>query len=463
MSLNKFITPGSLLTVDLLIVSLVNWIYWLIISKVATPLQVGQATSVYSFAVLTSTIALLGLDYTLVKKSSLQRTHVLGTAIIIELLFTSISAPILLYLLSNILYHGSLYQLGWIAVAIVIFSSLRYVLRYALLGISDARSVLIINSIGAALQLAIGYFLVSIGYGALGILASFLVNVMLVTVLSFIIARRRSFELLLGSVRYTREILKDALINMPAPLAKTFIYSLSVVLLASFGINQSNVGTFYIALMVSFIAGGFGGNIAFMIIPISSTHKKDFSADSIRIGLTLTAPLIVALMVAPKSILSIIGSAYVSADIILLVLSAAIFPYIIVTNAISKFNNLGKSKQIIAVGSIQLVAFLLPFLILVPYDGTLGAAFSILIACISSALASILWSDRILVKYVIRCFLPVVTGLASGYLLKLLFVSVNPTITIPLAVAVTLATIFGLKNTSANEIVVIAKGIMRQN
>src|ERR687885_2893633 len=103
MSLNKFIAPGSLLTVDLLIVSLVNWVYWLIISKIATPLQVGQATSVYSFAVLTSTIALLGLDYTLVKKSSLQRTHVLGTAIIIELLFTSISAPILLYLLSNIL------------------------------------------------------------------------------------------------------------------------------------------------------------------------------------------------------------------------------------------------------------------------------------------------------------------------------------------------------------------------
>src|SRR5919198_4112781 len=390
MSLNKFVAPGSLLTVDLIIVSLVNWIYWLMISKVATPLQVGQATSVYSFAVLTSTIAMLGLDYTLVKKSFQQRSSVLGTAMVIELLLTTLSAPILLYLL-NMLYQGSLYKLSWIAVAIVIFSSLRYVLRFALLGVSDAKSVLIINSSAAGLQLAVGYFLVSIGFGAFGILASFLVNVIFVTIISFIIARRRSFELLLGSLAYIREILNDALINMPAPLAKTFIFSLSVVLLAFFGISQSNVGTFYIALMVSFIAGGFAGNIAFMIIPISSTYKRDLSAESIRIGLTLTAPLIVALMVAPKSILSIIGSAYVSADIVLLVLSAAIFPYIIVTNAISKFNNLIKPKKIIAIGYVQLLAFLFSFLFLVPQYGTLGAALAILIACTASALASMIF------------------------------------------------------------------------
>jgi O-antigen/teichoic acid export membrane protein len=360
-------------------------------------------------------------------------------------------------------YHGSLSILSWIAVAIVIFSSLRYVLRYVLLGISDAKSVLIINSTGAALQLAVGYSLVSIGFGALGILVSFLVNVMFVTIISFITARRRSFELFVGSLTYAREILNDALINMPAPLAKTFIFSLSVVLLAFFGISQSNVGTFYIALMVSFIAGGFAGNIAFMIIPISSNYKRDLSAESIRIGLTLTVPLIVALMVVPKSILSIIGSAYASADIILLVLSAAIFPYIIVTNAISKFNNLSKPKKIIAIGSVQLLSFLLSFLFLVPQYGTLGAALSILVACTASALASIVWSERLLLKQVTRCFLPLVCGLVSGYLLKLLFVSINPAITISLAVAVTLVTIFGLKITSAKEIVVIAKAIMRQN
>ena len=44
-----------------------------------------------------------------------------------------------------------------------------------------------------------------------------------------------------------------------------------------------------------------------MVIPASLDSKTDMSTDSIRIGLSLTAPLIVTLMVAPNSILSLIG------------------------------------------------------------------------------------------------------------------------------------------------------------
>src|ERR687890_1158794 len=155
MSINKFVTPGFLLSIDLLLVSFVNWIYWLLISKLTTASEVGQATSVYSFAVLTSAVTLLGLEYSLVKKSSSERSHMIGTTIVIELLVTAVSIPLLFYSL-NSLYQGSLYGLSWIAIGIVIFSCQRYILRYALLGISDARSVLKVNLMGTALQLASG-------------------------------------------------------------------------------------------------------------------------------------------------------------------------------------------------------------------------------------------------------------------------------------------------------------------
>ena len=107
MSINKFVAPGFLLSIDLLLVSFVNWIYWLLISKLTTASEVGQATSVYSFAVLTSAIALLGLEYSLVKKSSSERSQILGTTIILESLITAASIPVLLYFLGN-LYQGSL-------------------------------------------------------------------------------------------------------------------------------------------------------------------------------------------------------------------------------------------------------------------------------------------------------------------------------------------------------------------
>jgi O-antigen/teichoic acid export membrane protein len=460
MSINKFVTPGFLLSIDLLLVSFVNWIYWLLISKLTTASEVGQATSVYSFAVLTSAIALLGFEYSLVKKSSSERSQILGTTIILESLITAASIPVLLYFLGN-LYQGSLYALSWIAVGIVIFSSLRYILRYALLGISDARSVLIVNSMGAALQLLSGYIFVSIGFGAGGILFSFLLNVLFITGLSFLIARK-SFQLCLGDLKYVKGIIKDALTNTPTPLAKTVIYSLSVVLLASFGVSQTEIGIFYIALMLSLVAGGLAANIAFMVIPASIASKTDMSSDSIRIGLSLTAPLIVILMVAPNSILSLIGPEYVVAGNVLVVLAAAIFPYTIVVNAISKFNNLGKPRQIIVIGSIHVIVFLATFILLVPSYGTLGAAFSILISSISSAVASIIWLGRRPVqRYIFTSLVSIVSGLAAGYAVRLVLGSVHPFIGVLFSVAVVAIVIFGLKNTSPKELLLMARGLLR--
>ncbi|MDQ3840881.1 MAG: hypothetical protein M3297_16635, partial [Thermoproteota archaeon] len=228
MSINKFVTPGFLLSVDLLLVSFVNWIYWLLISKLTTATEVGQATSVYSFAVLTSAITLLGLEYSLIKKSSSERSQIVGTSIIIELLITAVAVSVLFYVLNN-LYQGSLYALSWIAIGIVIFSAQRYILRFALLGISDARSVLKVNSMGVVLQLVSGYVLVAIGLGAEGILFSFLFNVAFITGLSFLVVRGE-FQFRIGNFNYARGIIKDALVNTPTPLAKMVIYSLSVVL-----------------------------------------------------------------------------------------------------------------------------------------------------------------------------------------------------------------------------------------
>lgn len=124
--------------------------------------------------------------------------------------------------------------------------------------------------------------------------------------------------------------------------------------------------------------------MAYMVIPASSRSNNDLTTDSMRISLSLTAPLIAALIVAPKSILSVIGPDYTSAETILLLLSIGILPSSIAINAISKSNYLGKSRELITIGSIQVLAFLVPFLFLVPLYGTLGAAVSMLIAFVSS-------------------------------------------------------------------------------
>jgi O-antigen/teichoic acid export membrane protein len=168
-------------------------------------------------------------------------------------------------------------------------------------------------------------------------------------------------------------------------------------------------------------------------------------------------------MVVPNSILSLIGPEYVSAGNVLVVLAAAIFPYTIVVNTISKFNNLGKPRQIIVIGSIHVIVFLATFVLLVPSYGTLGAAFSILIASIASAVASIIWSDRGPVRrYIFTSLLSIVTGIAAGYAVRLILgSSVHPFIAVLFSIAVVAIVIFGLKNTSPNEILVMARGLLR--
>ena len=146
-----------------------------------------------------------------------------------------------------------------------------------------------------------------------------------------------------------------------------------------------------------------------------------------------------------------------------MVLSAAIFPYTIVINAISKFNNLGKPKQIIAIGSIHVIVFLSTFVLIVPSYGTLGAGFSILIASVASAFASIIWSYKgPVLKYIFTSLVSIIAGVAAGYAVRLILgSSVHPFVTVLFSVAIVAIVIFGLKNTSANELLLIARGLLR--
>ena len=454
MSVDKFAIPGSLLTLDLLVLSFINWIYWIIISKFVTPGEVGQATAVNSFAFLAFTIILLGFEYTLVKKASLGPSRILGMALLIQLSLILVSTPILFYLI-DLLYGGTVNQLSWLAIGLVFFSSLRWTIRFTLLGISDARSILILDTIGATLQLTTGFLLVLAGFGAVGILLSILLNAMFVTCSTFIVARR-SFDLSVGDLRYTREILSDALVNAPAALSKTVVYSLCVILLAYFGVSQTDVGIFYIALMMSFIVGSFASNMALMVIPASLTGKRDLSTDSIRLGLFLTAPIIVTLILEPKFVLSLIGPEYLAAGHTLIVLSAAIFPYIIVANVISSLINKSGSKQIVVIGSMQLFVFLISFLFFVPEYGIFGAGLSILVSSVAAFVPSVIWSGSANTHVVFRCFLSLVSGLVAGFVfLWLPFASESPMMVILFSVSFTLAVGFGLKITSVSELVAV--------
>jgi O-antigen/teichoic acid export membrane protein len=169
--------------------------------------------------------------------------------------------------------------------------------------------------------------------------------------------------------------------------------------------------------MITFVAGSFVMSMAMMVIPTSSASQRDLSPMRVRIGLSLTAPLIGVLIVSPKSVLSLLGTQYVSAETTLIILAFGIFPFSIVVNSISKFNYSGESAKLLLIGCTQIATFLITFLFLASQYGINGVAFSILIAYIASCVPAIIWSEHIVRIYLFNCVISILGGIVLGRLL----------------------------------------------
>jgi len=170
----------------------------------------------------------------------------------------------------------------------------------------------------------------------------------------------------------------------------------------------------------------------------------------------------VALLVIPRSILSLIGSEYESAAVVLLVLAMSIIPSAITVNIISKLNNLGKSKMLILSGTVQIVTFFVSFFVLVPIYGTIGAAISILIAFVISSLLLMILSDHSSIKYIIVACLSVFAGYVVGYTISLITGYEQELLIMMSSVAVSVVVIIASKNMTIKETKFLVKAMLHK-
>lgn len=455
-----FVAPSLLLFLDSIIVSVGSWAYWIVVSRLTTASEIGIAVSVYSLTMLVTTIAQLGLEYPLLKKSSISGTRIVGTCLVIELIITLISIPFIFAIL-NSYYDKGLPNFGWIAVGLLLFSSIGFVARFSLLGISNVKTVLIVDSIGVGIKLLVGCVLVYMSYGALGMLLAYLLDFVFVGCVSLIVAKK-AFSLGYGNIRGFSETLKDALINTPAKWSKVVVISLSIVLLPILGISPSKIGIFYVALTITVFVTSFASSMAYMVIPTSSILRRDLSSNGLRISLSLISPVVTALLVAPFSILSLIGTEYQSGHNMLLLLATTIIPSSVTINMISKLNTLDKSELLVLTGIIQLVTFAILFLILVPIYETIGAAISILIVYLISSAILVILADRGSVKSILSSCMSVLSGIIIGYPLGLALGHEFQYLAIIPSVVASITVILVSKNLTITELRFILKNILQR-
>jgi hypothetical protein len=340
----------------------------------------------------------------------------------------------------------------------LISNPVAFVARFVLLGISDAKRVYLIDLIGLGIRFGTSYAFIGNRLDAFELLLSVFLQTAFVAIVSLVVANRAFCAnrlVRIGGLKYMKKTVIEGLVNMPSKLSASgsLIVSLCITLLAFFSVPSSEIAAFYIALIVSIVAGSLVSSMAYMLIPASVISKTDLSSASVRMSITLTAPLITLLVTSPKYILSMVGTEYTSAATILLILSAGILPYSIVTNAVSRFNYLSHPKKVLFVGSVQIVVFLIGFILLVPLYGTYGSAFSIFISFICSSIPSMIWLGKGLVRYIATSGLAIIAGWTFGQVVNILYGNiVNEMTTIISSSFVTLITVIALKNTSISEI-----------
>lgn len=448
---SRFAANGIWLFMDQMLIAIGGWAFWIVIFRLITPAEIGVATTIYNLVFLFSTIIQLGFEYPLLKKASdIGSPQVFGTILVMEMLILSFSVPFIIYAI-NSLFQNSVEQFAWITVGMLIVYTISFISRFALLAISDIKSILIIDLLGTSSKFILALFLVTVGFAELAILLAIFVQGLLIMTASLTIAIKK-IGLQFGTLRHARGILKVGVANSMSKFSRMLIVSLGVVLLAFFAIDKSDIGIFYVASMISIVVSTLASSIAYTAIPESTRLKSDLSHISLRIGLTLISPLTVTLIVAPKFLLSLFGDQYVSAELMLLFLSIGILPSAVTINTISMFNNQNMNRKIILLGSVQIITLIISFFLLVPNYGTLGAAFSMLISFMASGILSTFWLDSGSVKYVVRSSTAIAIGVASGYVISIIFYPIHPLVTIFIAVTVNIICMLLLKNTSTLEL-----------
>jgi O-antigen/teichoic acid export membrane protein len=456
MSDKGYIKTGFSLFINTIIVNAGNGLFWLFISKFLPTSDVGHATTIVSLVMLVNTIIQLGFEYPLLKHS--YKSNLFGTVLFIELVLSLASIPVIIYVMNSVFNEQS-GQSILIAIWMAIFLAIQFVSRFSLLGVFNVRSVIIIEFIGTVSKFTVGYTLTKFNFEFLAILYSFLAFAMVTAILEFIISYKQNGFKFEGK-QLIKDTIKSGLVNSPTKLSVTIMPFLSIVLLPFFKIDDSSIAIFYMALMITLLASSLAKSVALMLVPTSSISSTDLSTDSTRLTLGLTVPIIVALLVIPKPILSLIRSDYSQGSDILQILALGLLPFVILINTVSKLNNMNKTRDLLVMGIVQILTLIISFLFLVPLYHIMGAAVSILIAYTSSTIIAARWFERKLIKHILISCFSLAIGWIVGYSAKL----VDFDYSIILGASITICTllILGLKQISIPEITQIMKNLIKK-
>ncbi|MHA1712460.1 MAG: oligosaccharide flippase family protein [Candidatus Ranarchaeia archaeon] len=401
---------GIFLYMDYIVINLVGYVYWLIISYIGSPEIVGSTTSAISLSLLLRTLVALEI-YTGLKRfvgrclgkkqvNSLRQYY--GSSNNFSALLVSAMG------VSVILSRTWISQLTAInetlvslAGALIIIEGIGLVPRSLLVSTAKTNWLLGADLIANTMRLSLGVFLVFLGWGDIGAITGFLVAGLIDTVLLIMLSNRVLHSL--GSSRQpwcwncVQEVVTASFFSWMPNLVVLAGTRLGILIVYSFS-GALETGIYYIIYALVNIVLSMPIAIFSLLFPVLSgleTGYKQATMKGIRFLIVLSSPLAIVLMTYPAFILNLISPEYLIGRPILVVLALSIVLSCFVKGVEALVYSKGMYHFMLSIGLTQSVTQVALYFLLVPLFSGLGAAVSFTSGYVTSFFVTLLITRKI--------------------------------------------------------------------
>ena len=370
------VAGGTWIFLSSLTVSLSGFVFWLVVTKLVGAESIGIASVVVSSASIAATLTSAGMNIAVIRESAAKGPRTLSVSLLLAVVAGAVAASVSVPLIGGLGYS----YLATYTTLLALLSTVSIALTCSLIGLERFGSYFTAVAAGSVAKLGVGVALAAMGLGFAAPILGYLAHP-----LTSSIAALAFLALSISRIAYpSREDLRSlamlTLSNYPYAISNQLLTMLSVYIFAYLVREAAPTGILYISMMVALAVSAIPNSLLRAALPIGTRRNTEPFAESLRIGLVLATPIVVAVIAAPRTILTIINPELVEGADTLRIMMLSITPLATLTATITKLNKETNTKMLTTIGVVRLAILVAILPSLTKTLGITGAATAYLVA-----------------------------------------------------------------------------------
>jgi len=371
------IAGGTWIFLSSLTVSLSGFVFWVVVAKLVGAESIGMASMVVSSASIAATLTSAGMNLAVIREFAVKEFQVFTSTLLLAVLAGCLASSISLPLIGGLGYS----HLATYTVSLAFLTVISVPLTSSLIGLERFREYFTAVAAGSIAKLSMGVALALLGLGFLAPLIGYIAYPLTASITALaILTTLTGMRLAYPSREDLKSLIVLTLSNYPYTISNQLLTMLSVYIFAYLVREAAPTGILYISMMIALAIAAIPNSLLRAALPIGTRRNVDPFSDSLRIGLALATPIVVVVIAAPRTILTLINPELVEGADTLRILMLSTAPLATLIAAITKLNKEKNTKTLSIIGVARLALLIALLVPLARTLGTVGTAIAFLVA-----------------------------------------------------------------------------------